>query len=480
MSKITKRLFKYFAALLLFFAATAFVGFSLSLFYQTYRSHERGLKERAETIAGRLEQFMQDRGPKQGRGAYLQFVGDIAMADTYIVDIDGNPFSYGHRSAASGEPTAEVQEFARRIFESGNYEHLQKKDLHGRMVFYAGMPVYADGRMAAAVIICDTADMEQGSFVSAVSILGGCLAAALIVSGILSVVLSRRFVMPIRQIAHTAKELAGGNYQAATNVHDPTELGELAGEMDQLAQKLESARLESMRLEQAQQDYISNISHELRTPVTVIRSSLEAVCDGVVTGEKALEYQRQMLAESISLQRLVNDMLELSRLQNKDFPIEKAEMDILLALGDAVRAVRVLAKDKSVRILYEKNTEEWLMQGDYGRLRQMFVAALDNAVKYSPEESMVVIKIHRDAQSAVISIKDQGCGIPAEDLQNIFTRFFRSKQNAGQKHEKGSGLGLAIIKNIGDRHGIEISMYSDYGKGTEIVFRIPAAAMINV
>jgi len=479
MSKITNRLFRYFASLLLLFAATAFAGFSLSLLYQTYKSHERDLKERAETIAGQLEQFMEIGGSKQGRGAYLRFVDDIALADTYIINIDGSPFSYGRHGAASDEPTEEVQKFAGRIFASGSYEHFRKKAADGGDLFYVGMPVYADGQLAAAVVIRDTSDLEQGSFLPAVSILGGCLLLALIVSGILSIVLSRRFVMPIRQIAHTAKELAGGNYQASTNVHDPTELGELAGEMDQLAQKLEAARLESIRLEQAQRDYISNISHELRTPVTVIRSSLEAVCDGVVTGEKAVEYQRQMLAESISLQRLVNDMLELSRLQNKDFPIEKEQMNILSALGDAVRAVRVLAKEKEIQIFYEKGTEEWQLMGDYGRLRQMFIAALDNAIKYSPEKSQIVINTHKYTDAAVISIKDQGCGIPAADLQNIFTRFFRSKQHAGQKYEKGSGLGLAIIKNIADRHGIGIHINSTYKKGTEIVFCVPETAVIS-
>lgn len=479
MSKITKRLFKYFASLLLFFSITAFVGFSLSLFYQTYKSHEGELKERAETIAGQLEQFMKTEGRKQGRGAYLRFVGDIALADVYIIGTDGEPFSYGHRSVAPDEPASDVLEFAERVFEGVGYEHLYKKDSSGRDLFYAGMPVYADGKIEAAVVIRDAAELEKGSFISAVSILGGCLLLALMMSGILSVLLSRRFVMPIRQIAHTAKELSGGNYQASTNVKDQTELGELACEMDQLAQKLEAARLESIRLEQVQKDYISNISHELRTPVTVIRSSLEAVCDGVVAGEKAMDYQRQILAESISLQRLVNDMLELSRLQNKDFPIEKEDMDLLRALGDAVRTVRVLAKKKSICILYEKNTEEWVMQGDYGRLRQMFVAALDNAVKYSPQGSEVVISIHKYADEVVISMKDQGCGIPAEDMENIFTKFFRSKQNK-QNHEKGSGLGLAIIKNIADRHGIKISLHSVYGKGTEIIFSIPAAAIMSI
>lgn len=475
MNKITKKLFLYFAALLTFFTVTAFSGFSLVLTLYTYQNHERDLKKRAETIAAQMEEFMGSKGPKQGRGAYLRFMDDIAMADAYIIDPDGKPLSYGRNSSSAHVPTEAVREFAARVFASGGYEHSFQKDGNGRNVFLSGMPVMADGRTAAAVVILDAADKGTGGLLPAVSVLAACLLAALALSGILSVFLSRRFVLPIQQIARTAKELAGGNYLAATNVHDKTELGELADEIDFLAQKLEAARLESCRLEQMQKDYISNISHELRTPVTVIRSSLEAVCDGVVKGEKAAEYQRQVLAESISLQRLINDMLELSRLQNKDFPIEKENMDLLMALEDAVRAVRVLAAEKSISILYEKPKGEWLVCGDYGRLRQMFVAALDNAIKYSDNGKQVLVSARIYPDAAIVSILDHGCGIPQEDVQNIFVRFYRSRPG----RTKGSGLGLAIMKSIGERHGISVSLQSAFQEGTEVIFSLPAALIQN-
>lgn len=195
----------------------------------------------------------------------------------------------------------------------------------------------------------------------------------------------------------------------------------------------------------------------------------------MVKGEKAAEYQRQVLAESIALQRLINDMLELSRLQNNDFPIEKETMDLLMALEDAVRAVRVLAAEKSISILYEKPKDEWLVCGDYGRLRQMFTAALDNAIKYSDEGKQVLVSARMHPDAAVVSILDHGCGIPKEDMQNIFVRFYRSRP--GQT--KGSGLGLAIMKSIGERHGISVSMKSVLREGTEVIFSLPAALLKN-
>ena len=279
-----------------------------------------------------------------------------------------------------------------------------------------------------------------------------------------------RFMHPIQEIAGTVKELADGNYTVKTEINDNTELGQLARETDILAEKLEEVRLENTRLEQLQKDYFADLSHELRTPVTIIRSSLEAICDGVVQGEKAEEYQRQTLEESISLQRLVNDMLELSRLQNKDFPIQKENMNLLMALEDAVRAVRSMAGKKQISLIFENPEEPWFIDGDYGRLRQMFVAALDNAIKYSEVGQSVWITAKKKEESFLeIAIKDQGCGISEENLANIFDKFYRSSQTKA----KGSGLGLAILKNIANRHEIEVTISSTYGEGTELCFVVP-------
>lgn len=475
MHKITKKLFGYFTALAAFFAVTAFFGFLGVFRYFTYQHLENDLKARAGAIKDQLEQFMDQQGAThgqgQGRGAYLRFVNDIAMADAYILDEQGNPFTYGKNGTAGNMPTEDVLQFSTRIFTSGSYEHVRQKEAGGDSVFYVGVPVCNQDQVILAVIIRDTADVRQDGFLLAVTILFGCMLLALVLSGLLSAFLSRRFIRPIQQIAFTTKELARGNYLVRTDVKDNTELGELAEQTDLLADKLEAARQESTKLEQMQKDYISNISHELRTPVTVIRSSLEALCDGVVRGEKAMEYERQMLAECISLQRLVNDMLELSRLQNQEFPIEKESMELTMALEDAIRTVRVLAKNKSITIRFEKDPEGFFMEGDYGRLRQMFVAALDNAIKYSAQDTQIEVQTSNQADFFIVSMQDHGCGIPAQDLEHIFERFYRS----GQKHVKGSGLGLAIMKSIGDRHHIQIRLKSEDQQGTRICFYVPKA-----
>ena len=142
-------------------------------------------------------------------------------------------------------------------------------------------------------------------------------------------------------------------------------------------------------------DFVANISHELKTPVTVIRGSLEALCDEVVTdSEQIKSYHRQMLNESIYLQRLISDLLDLSKLQNIDFKIEKQELNLCDILSDAIRSAGHLANEKNIEIRQIFDAQSLEVAGDYGRLRQMFLIILDNAVKFSPAGSEINVSLN--------------------------------------------------------------------------------------
>ncbi len=454
----------------LFLVTIVFIGFYSVFRYYNYHYQEENLKERGRTIKAQLETFMDGSGPRRGRGAYMKFLDDISMADTYIIDKDNGIFLCGDNMALEKEPSRKVLAVAQKVFASEAEQQLKGRDEQGNRTIYLGFPIENNNGVMAALVVYDILGIEQHSFLLAITVLGFCLLFALAASGTLSVFLARRFMMPIQKIAVATRELTQGNYQVKTEVYDNNEIGVLARETDMLAEKLDAASRESKALEQMQKDYIANISHELRTPVAVIRSSLEAVCDGIVTGDKLREYQEQCLRESISLQRLVNDMLELSRLQNRDFPIEKTELDMLMALDDALRAIRIIAETREIHLHYSRPESEWHVMGDYGRLRQMFTAALDNAVKYSPNGSHVRVEARETVEGYGISIKDEGCGIPKEEQQHIFEKFFRSREIK----EGGSGLGLAIMKSIADRHAIGLEIRSVYGEGTEVIFTMPS------
>ena len=292
------------------------------------------------------------------------------------------------------------------------------------------------------------------AIMQSVRILAASAACAFLFALLAAALLSHSFTKPISKMNGAAKELAKGNYSIKTGVAEKNELGELAATLDALAVQLKDASEESARLENMRRDFIANVSHELRTPVTVIRGSLEALVDGVISEPKDVaDYQGQMLKETIHLQRLVNDLLELSRLQTAGFKIERENFDIKAAAQEAANAIQKAAAAKNVRIKVERTDGQKIIVGDSGRVRQMFMTILDNAVKFSPEGGEVLMQIG----DSEISVTDGGSGIRAEDLPYIFDRF---KKDSSEQNKNGSGLGLAIAREITARHNLTLSAQS--------------------
>jgi signal transduction histidine kinase len=205
--------------------------------------------------------------------------------------------------------------------------------------------------------------------------------------------------------------------------------------------------------------------------VTVIRGSLEALRDGVVSdAEKIAEYHKQMLSESVYLERLVSETLDLARLQNLDFAIEIEAVDLKDIVEDVIRGMERIAGQRQINLDFACDGENFAAIGDYARLRQMLIIILDNAIKFSPESGTVYIALSKPETATVILIQDEGHGIHPDDLPYIFERFYKQRS---EENKTGTGLGLAIAKQIAERHGVTISVTSVQGKGTEFIFTFP-------
>lgn len=214
--------------------------------------------------------------------------------------------------------------------------------------------------------------------------------------------------------------------------------------------------------------FVSSVAHELRTPVAVLRGSLEALCDGVVSErEQVEEYHRQMLAESIYLQRLVTDLLEYSRLQNSSFSIVTEPVNIPDVVSDVCRSIRHLAETKNIRLIRECESYVYAVKGDYARLRQMLIVILDNAVKFTDEGGSITVTEKTENDRLYLTVTDTGCGIDDEELEDIFVKFHRSV--TGQ-NRNGTGLGLAIAREIAQRHAATVSVKSKKGEGSSFTF----------
>lgn len=338
----------------------------------------------------------------------------------------------------------------------------------------AGVPIYNTNTnmigsenkdlIVGVLLVQSVVKSSQKVLVNGLVLIFWSLLVAFIFSYILFIVFSHKFTRPLYKMRDNAFELSKGNYNVKNNIFQDDEIGYLANTLDFLSLKLKEADEQTKNLEKMRSDFISNISHELRTPATVMVGSLEALVDGIVTNEEDVkEYHINMLSEAKFLSRLIGDLLEISRLQNADFVIEKTQLCILDVVSDVVRSLRQIASKKNISIDLHKEEFKNEIYGDYGRLKQMFTIVLDNAIKFSNENSKVEISLIGNQ----IKIKDYGVGIQDKDLPYIFDRFYKERS---EKNKVGTGLGLSIAKNIAIRHDIELSVKSVYGEYTEFTF----------
>ncbi len=465
-NKITWKLTLYFSAVLLLFSVLIGSVFMVLFKNHTMELQKAELQKRAETMAGTISGFMNGSGTgsgmmgsgRMGYGAYLRFLNDIAMTDVWIVDenlelitggtMAGNQYQYSDLPQDAEKVVKEV--FQNKTTFSEGFSGLLNKP-----TLTVGTPIQSGGKVVGALLLHSPVEgINEANFQGFVILLVSILT-ALFLALVLSSILAVSFTKPLKKMKDSAMLLAAGSYTAKTGVRQSDEIGELAAAIDILSERLDAAGRESEKLNQLRRDFIANISHELRTPVTVIRGSLEALCDEVVTDSELVKsYYRQMLNESLFLQRLVNDLLDLSRLQNTDFKIEMQKISLCDVLSDVIRSAQHMAQKKDIEIRPEQEAPACSVTGDYGRLRQMFLIILDNAVKFSPQGSTVTVTMRGNT----VSLRDYGIGIAPEDLPYIFDRFYKVKS---EKNKNGTGLGLAIAKQIADRHNIQVSVRSE-------------------
>lgn len=474
--RIVFRIFAYFAFVVCMFAILLGVIYGRMYERSTVNSFRDDLIQKAQRISKCVTNFSSTED-KAGFNAYLEAVKSIFDQNSTDVYIMSNPDSdYAMKSDYTNysdlnlhdnslpKATTEVlrKAFSGKIGSNSGYDAWY----YGKVVRIAVPVTDAGGNISGAVmIISQPQDQEMVSsnrymiFVSSI--------VALLISILVSVLFATQISGPISVMRKTALTLAEGNYDIKTQLKVKGELGQLSQSINILSDRLKENENERKSMEQMRMDFFANVSHELRTPITVIRGYTEMLADDVITDEeqKKQYYQRQ-LSECKSMERLVGDLLTLSKMQNPDFEIEKEPVNLVQVFQDIVRSVTVIAEKKNLKLNMKYEKENIMMMGDYDRLRQMFLVIIDNAIKFSYENSDIDISL-RDGHEIKVFIQDYGTGISQEELPFIFEKFYKSKlrQNA-----KGSGLGLVIAKQIAIKHEGRINVKSNLGKGTLFEF----------
>ena len=414
----------------------------------------------------------------------MRMIENIAMAEVWIVDAKtgnivqgrnekGQPFSY-LKLPPNAEETIK-KAIAGETTTTENFNELLNENS-----ITVAVPIKNAETIEGVVLLHSPVKYMSSALKSGIYTLIFSILAALILASISAVWLSISFTKPLNKIRDATIKLAQGNYEVVTNVNQSDEIGELAKSIDKLALQLDKSSKESERFEKMRQNFIANISHELRTPITVIRGSMEAICDGIINEPEQLkEYNEQILSDSIHLQRLVNDLIDLTKLQNTDFSINKSAINLFEIVNDAVRSMKQISTKKNIKInfIVENNDEieNYLFTGDYHRIRQMIIIVLDNAIKFSNENQKIDICLRKKDSTYELKIEDNGKGIDPENIGEIFKRYHKSNT---EENKNGMGLGLAIAKEIALRHNIEISVESDPNVKTVFTFLIPVSNVL--
>lgn len=482
---ITTRLLILFTSLIVAFALILSVLYNTLMRTQMIRHYSQVMQRDAHAIAQNLSELVAPSGfdaldetrmivSEETLAPYLTLTELLTDCNVYLVDINHDvtgSFSGVVQTLKNPllplylEQTIALGFMGKTPFIQANYQ--------GELHLTASMPVMNVHSQVLGVVVLEATLRELGYAQlpdSAILIMSCVIAFSVAV--VLAMVFSRLFTSPIARVEHTAQLLAEGRYETRMHMQRGDEVGTLASSMDVLAQRLEEARQKDQEHREQQQLLFSNISHELRTPVTVIRGSLEALRDGVVApGAETQAYYDQMIRESQWLQRLIRDLLELSRLQNSEFVLSISRFDLCDLLGDVAMSARALCEQKNLRFVCEEPVNHFEFEGDYTRLRQMLLAVVDNAVKFTPEGKQVYI--HLEETEPVIVIGDDGVGIEPEELKYIFDRFHATHSPAYDS----TGLGLSIVREAARRHGVVIDVQSTPGKGTAFRFTFPQAAV---
>ena len=216
-----------------------------------------------------------------------------------------------------------------------------------------------------------------------------------------------------------------------------------------------------------QQRFIADASHELKTPLTAMRSEIEVVLrDNKITQADAKRILQSNLEEIEKLQYLAESLLQLARVENK-VEIKREKLDLSNIVVSAYQKIESVANEKELR--FNNSFDSAVVRGDEGKLVELFTILLDNAVKYSPRKSNIEIAVKQIKNGSMVSIKDHGIGIKQSDLPYIFNRFYRVDQSRNKEKSNGYGLGLSIAKEIAESFGGKITVKSVAGKGSEFI-----------
>lgn len=394
----------------------------------------------------------------------LQAVAEFLRAEIWIVNRQGVIIVDSRQSTRSGKV---IEDFDPTATGNKSYCIGRYFDQFSYDVLSVSAPITGNYNTYGYVVVHLPVRQIQEASNRALDIVYISAGIIFVLSLIILWIFTKTVYVPLKKITEGANEYAAGNldYQIDVKTHD--EMGYLAATLNYMSDEVN-------KMEEYQKTFVANVSHDFRSPLTSIKGYLEAILDGTIPTEMSEKYLKRVLSETERLTKLTQGLLTLNTLDSKGY-LSRSNFDINRVIKDTVASFEVIcnAKNLTFDLTFSDNIQ--MVYADLGKIQQVLYNLVDNAIKFSHNDSTIFIQTSVRYEKIFVSVKDTGIGIPKDSVKKIWERFYKTDLSRG-KDKKGTGLGLAIVKEIIQAHGENIDVISTEGVGTEFVFTLPKAS----
>lgn len=387
-------------------------------------------------------------------------------ADIFITDQYGERILGTYTNSNTETDRKVDSSIVRQVMVGGGYEGQGTLSGVYRETYYiVGEPVMVDDVPVGAVFVASSIHSLSSYRMEVLRMFLLAAIAAFMVTFCVVWVFSYQLVKPLRQMSAAARSFGEGDFSIRVPVTSNDEIGELATAFNNMAASLASG--ENMR-----RNFIANVSHELKTPMTTIAGFIDGILDGTIPPEREAYYLRTVSQEVKRLSRLVRTMLDLSRIDSGELRLRPARFDLTNTILVAMLSFEKPIEEKHLEIRGLENAESLFVDGDPDMIHQVVYNLFENAVKFTNPGGYIEVRVEESSDRTTVSVRNSGHGIEPDEIRMIFDRFYKTDKSRSQD-KNGMGLGLYIVKTIIHLHGGEISVSSVVDQYTQFTFWIP-------
>lgn len=440
-------------------------------------AYEAEVRLQAQDVAQLLQMqdvsFMWRLDPTPGSTVQWKIdeIRETYEAEIWLVNVNGSALVVGSKEYGGQINDAHVIEQIWQVLRGNEIRVQGMFEELGSGVVTIGVPWYGSGtfskQVMGAVLMHISVDSLQVDYSDLIRYAAFAAVVALVVGTLLAWFIARNQLRPLRQINDAVTAFAGGDFERRVEIRGDSEMAQLAASFNKMAAEIST-------LDQSRKSFVANVSHELRSPMTCIQGYIQGIIDGTITEEERPKYLNTVLSETRRLTKLVGELLDLSRFESGKIPMNMTVFDVNELILSVLFRYEQKIEDKGVVVDISFKEQPCYVRADIDRMTQVVTNLIDNAVKFTREGGQLAVWTQTDDARASVTVRNEGTGIPAEDLPFIFDRFY--KVDKAHTSGMGTGLGLSIVKKIMEQHGQSVTANSS-GSMTTFVFTLEKAEM---